>query len=245
MSRSVADLDADYAAAGFSGTLQPGRAPALILIDFARAYFDKDCGLYAGVEAAREAAAHLADAARAAGVPVVFTRVEYASPADGGHFYRKVPALAAFDVGNPMGDFTPELMPHADDMVVTKQYPSAFFGTDLAGRLHTLGIDTLLVTGLSTSGCVRATTLDALCHGFIPLVVEDDCLNIAGVSFDEMIEGEPPGGDLFPLLWSADGRRDDDSRYPRGFATSWSSQRRDDVNDYATFQKLHAAMTPG
>jgi hypothetical protein len=69
-----------------------------------------------------------------------------------------------------------------------------------------------------------------------------DCLNIAGVSFDEMIEGEKPGGDLFPLLWSADGRRDDDSRYPRGFATSWSqTQRRDDVNEYETFNRLRNA----
>lgn len=175
MTRSVADLDADYAAAGFSGTLQPGSAPALILVDFARAYFDRDCGLYAGVEAAREAAARVADAARAAGVPVIFTRVEYATPADGGHFYRKVPALAAFDVGNPLGDFTAELAPREGDMIVTKQYPSAFFGTDLAAQLHAKGIDTVLVTGLSTSGCVRATTLDALCHGFIPLVVEDAC----------------------------------------------------------------------
>ena len=71
-----------------------------------------------------------------------------------------------------------------------------------------------------------------------------DCLNIAGVSFDEMIAGEAPGGDLFPLLWSADGRREDDSRYPRGFATSWAAQRRDDVNEYATFQKLQSADTP-
>jgi len=71
-----------------------------------------------------------------------------------------------------------------------------------------------------------------------------DCLNIAGVSFDEMIEGEKPGGDLFPLLWSADGRRDDDSRYPRGFATTWSqTERRDDVNEYETFNRLRNADT--
>ncbi|MCA3571726.1 hypothetical protein, partial [Bradyrhizobium sp.] len=71
-----------------------------------------------------------------------------------------------------------------------------------------------------------------------------DCLNIAGVSFDEMIEGEKPGGDLFPLLWSANGRRDDDSCYPRGFATSWSqTERRDDVNEYETFKRLRDADT--
>lgn len=175
MSRNADDLDTDYVAAGFGGTLSPGTSPALILIDFARAYFDKDCGLYAGVEAERAVAAQLADAARAAGVPVVFTRVEYTTPEDGGQFYHKVPALAAFDTGNPMGDFTSELAPRDGDMIVTKHYPSAFFGTDLAAQLHALGIDTLLVTGLSTSGCVRATTLDALCHGFVPLVVEDAC----------------------------------------------------------------------
>jgi maleamate amidohydrolase len=168
-------LDADYAHAGFGGKLVPGKRPALILVDFARAYYDKGCGLYAGVEAERANAATLAEAARAAGVPVIFTRVEYRSPEDGGQFYRKVPALAAFDTGNPMGDFTPELAPVRGDTVLTKHFPSAFFGTDLAAQLHALNIDTLLVTGLSTSGCVRATTLDALCHGFVPLVVEDAC----------------------------------------------------------------------
>ena len=175
MDRHANDLNADYEAAGFGGRLRPGVTPALILIDFARAYFDRDCGLYAGVEAERAVAAKLADAARAACVPVIFTRVEYRNPADGGQFYRKVPALRAFDSGNPMGDFTAELAPQGGDIVVTKHYPSAFFGTDVAATLHALAVDTLLITGLSTSGCVRATTLDALCHGFVPLVVEDAC----------------------------------------------------------------------
>ena len=168
-------LARQYAAAGFGGALTPGRAPALILIDFARAYFDRDSGLYAGVEAQRATAADLATVARRAGVPVIFTRGEYYTPADGGHFYRKVPALAAFDTGNPMGDFTPQLAPETGDLTITKQYPSAFFGTDLVERLHAFGIDTCVITGLSTSGCVRATALDALCNGFVPLVVEDAC----------------------------------------------------------------------
>ena len=169
------DLQGDYASAGFGGKLLPGQHPALLLVDFARAYFDQSCGLYAGVEAERAVASNLAETARAAGVPVVFTRVEYRTPADGGQFYRKVPALAAFDTGNPLGHFTPELMPQPGDMVITKRYPSAFFGTGLAERFHAMGIDTLLIGGLSTSGCVRATVLDALCHGFVPLVVEDAC----------------------------------------------------------------------
>ena len=168
--------NSDYAAAGFGKILQPGRRPALLLIDFARAYFDKSSPLYAAVERVRIVAAELCDAARAASVPVVFTRVEYVAgdPArDGGIFYRKIAALKCFDRGNPLGDFTPELAPRSEDQVVTKQYPSAFFGTALAGQFHADGIDTVVIAGLSTSGCVRATAVDAICHGFVPLVVED------------------------------------------------------------------------
>ena len=65
-----------------------------------------------------------------------------------------------------------------------------------------------------------------------------DCVNLAGISWDEMIEGEAPEGPLFPVLWSADGQRDDDSQFPRGFATTWSRKRRDDVNEYKLFTKL-------
>jgi hypothetical protein len=65
-----------------------------------------------------------------------------------------------------------------------------------------------------------------------------DCVNLAGVSFDEMIDGERPAGALFPLLWSQDGRRDGDEQFPRGFATTWSKERREDLNEYALFEKL-------
>jgi maleamate amidohydrolase len=172
------NLDGDYAKAGFGNALLPGKRPALILVDFARAYFDETSPLYANVETVRGTAARLRVAAATASVPVVFTRVEYVpgDPArDGGVFYRKIAALCCFDRGNPLGDFTPELAPHASDQILTKQYPSAFFATGLAETLHAQGIDTCVIAGLSTSGCVRATAVDALCHGFVPLVVEDAC----------------------------------------------------------------------
>ncbi len=172
----MTDINDDYVRAGFNGRLAPGAHPALILVDFARAYFDRACGLYARPELARDKAARLAEAARGVSAPVVFTRVEYIAEdpqRDGGLFYRKLPALKAFDRGNPFGDFTAELTPEADDLVVTKQYPSAFFGTGLGDTLRARGIDTILVAGLTTSGCVRATALDALCEGFAPFVVRD------------------------------------------------------------------------
>lgn len=174
LSRQVSDIASDYASAGFGGTLRPGARPVLLLIDFARAYFDPASPLYAGVEAARASAARLHLAARAAGLPIVFTRVEYSPDGhEGGIFYRKVAALKCFETGNPLGDFTAELSPLPGDKVITKHYPSAFFGTALAEDWRRAGIDTVVITGLSTSGCVRASAVDALCHGFVPLVVTD------------------------------------------------------------------------
>jgi maleamate amidohydrolase len=107
---------------------------------------------------------------------VLFTNVEY-SPggADGGVFYRKVPALKLFERGSPMGAFPASLQPQDGELVITKQYASSFFGTTLASTLTAKGVDTLLITGLSTSGCVRATALDACQHGFLPFVVREAC----------------------------------------------------------------------
>ncbi|MDH7973245.1 isochorismatase family protein [Sphingomonas sp. AR_OL41] len=170
------ELEADYAAAGFGGRLAFGARPALVIVDVCNAYLDPASPLYAGVEDALASNIRLVDAARAAGVPVVFTRVLYsAGGADGGLFYRKVPALKAYLPGNPLGDFPAGFGPRADEVLVTKQYASAFFGTSLAATLNAMRIDTLAITGFSTSGCVRATTLDALQHGFIPFVVRDAC----------------------------------------------------------------------
>jgi len=160
----------------FDGALAPGSRAALLIVDVVRAYLDPASNLYANAEPALACNERLVAAARAAGVPVVYTNVEYqADGADGGYFFRKVPALKAFMKGSPMGAFPASLQPADDEIVVTKQYASAFFGTTLASTLRSLGVDTLLITGFSTSGCVRATTLDALQNGFIPFVVRDAC----------------------------------------------------------------------
>lgn len=163
----------------FGSRLGWGEHPALVVVDPARAYLEPDSPLYAGDSAATAMAGcrRLVDAAHAAGVPVYFTRVEFVpGGADGGVFFRKVPSLRCFEAGNPLGDFPAEgPAPAPGDAVITKQYASAFFGTSLASALRAQGIDTVVVGGLSTSGCVRATALDACQHGFIPLVVADAC----------------------------------------------------------------------
>lgn len=174
--RHAEDLGADYRAAGYGRQLGFGARPALLVVDMVQAYFVPDAPLYAEVEAERAVTEQLVDACRRRGVPVIWTRVEYVpGGADGGYFYKKVSALAALDRGSPLGDFAAGLHPRDDEVVITKQYPSAFFGTPLASILAADAIDCCLVTGLTTSGCVRATTLDVLQHGFHPIVIEDAC----------------------------------------------------------------------
>ncbi len=171
----TAGLEKSYRGA-FDGSLGFGRKPALILVDFVRAYFDESSPLYAGVEDALAAALRIRDAARPTDVPVIYTNVVYRNGGvDGGVFFKKVPALEAFVAGNPLGRWAEGLEPASDEIVVSKQYPSAFFGTSLASTLTALDVDTLIITGLTTSGCIRATCVDACSHGFIPIVVADAC----------------------------------------------------------------------
>ncbi len=170
---SEEELLANYKKA-YDNRIGFGRRPALLLIDFVQAYFDKDCDLYAGVEDALASAIRVRDAARKAGIPVIYTNVVYhKSTLDGGRFFQKAKPLRNFIAGSPMGAWPEGLSPNDDEMVISKQYPSAFFGTSLASTLTAMGIDTLIHTGLSTSGCVRATCVDSSSHGFIPIIVRD------------------------------------------------------------------------
>ena len=159
-----------------SRPLEPGLRPALLVVDFVRAYLVPGSPLYAGVESARAAAVDLLAAARRAGIPVFHTNVVYEPGGrDGGVFFRKLPALACFERGRhpELAAFAEGLEPRDGETVVSKQYASAFFGTPLDSRLKALGVDTLLIAGVSTSGCVRATAVDACQHGYVPLVVRD------------------------------------------------------------------------
>ena len=173
MSESLQD---NYARGGFGQSMPWGRRPALLVIDFVRAYLVPGSPLYAGVEQARADCVTLLQAARIAGIPVLHTRVEFQPGGrDGGVFFRKLPALACFEAGRhpELAAFAEGLEPVAGETVITKQYASAFFGTSLASTLTVLGVDTLLIAGLSTSGCVRASAVDACQHGFVPVVVRE------------------------------------------------------------------------
>ena len=168
--------DRNYAGV-FDGRIGFGKRAAILVIDFIRAYTTPGAPLYAApvVEAVRETVDVLA-AARRKGVLVVYTRVIYSpSGIDGGIFVQKVPVLRTMVEGEPLAEIVPELPPAATDVILNKQYASAFFGTSLAAMLTAQGVDTVIITGCSTSGCVRATAVDGMQYGF-RVIVPRECV---------------------------------------------------------------------
>ncbi|OZD12590.1 isochorismatase [Rhodococcus sp. 06-156-3C] len=163
--------------APFAGRVGWGVRPALIVVDLVNAYVDHD-GVFAlpHMEKVIEATARLVEVMRSAGFPVVWTDVRYdETMVDAGLFGKKVPGLAAFAKGSPKRAGELVLTPEPGDIRITKHYASSFFSTSLASTLHTAGVDTILVGGVSTSGCVRATAMDGLNHGFRPQVIRETC----------------------------------------------------------------------
>ena len=157
--QSEPDLVENYRQGGFLNTLEFGSRPALIVIDFVKAYLLEDSPLYGGegIRSALRGAVSLLAAARAAGIPVFHTNLSYEKGGrNGGVFYRKVGGLQCFVTDGPH----PERGEFAD-------------GLEPVATLTALGIDTLIMAGVSTSGCVRASGVDCCQHGFIPMVVRD------------------------------------------------------------------------
>ncbi len=153
-----------------------GQRPALLVIDFMKGYTTEGAPLYApGVVDAVAEMPELLAAARAAGIPVIHTIVRYSPPhfIDGGTWIKKAPVLKDLVDGNPYAECCDGCEPLDDELVVTKQYASSFFGTSLASTLTGLGVDTIILTGCSTSGCIRATAVDGCQHGFRTMVIRE------------------------------------------------------------------------
>jgi len=162
-----------YLERGMGGTLGYGEQPAVIVIDFARAFTNPARALGGDLAAELRNARALLDAARVAGCPVYFTTVAYEEEdvGDAGVWSRKISALSDLRAGSPDVEIDPALGRRPDEPVLVKKYASAFFGTDLLSRLTARRVDTLIIAGCTTSGCVRATAVDAIQHGLRPIVV--------------------------------------------------------------------------
>lgn len=170
------NLQQNYAGV-FDSRLGFGKKSAVLVVDFIKAYTTEGAELYAEpvVSAVKETVAVL-ELARKKAVPVIYTKVLYnKNGLDGGIFVQKVPVLLKMVEGEPLAEIVPELPPQAQDVVIVKQYASAFFGTSLAAMLTSLGIDTILLTGCSTSGCIRATAVDGMQYG-LRVIVPQECV---------------------------------------------------------------------
>lgn len=159
---------------GFDGRLRPGSRPAILAIDMMAAYYTHGSAFCLPTRDSLYGAAQVLAAARAVDVPVFHTVVSYQEDdLENLVFLRKVPALRTLTGDAPMGRLMPEVAPAEGEPVLVKQQASAFFGTDLSDRLASLSVDTVIITGVSTSGCVRATAVDAVARNLVAVVVRD------------------------------------------------------------------------
>ncbi len=153
-----------------------GDRPALLVVDFLKAYTRPESPLFApGVVDAVANTPELLAAARGAEIPIFHTRILYLAQdcADGGMWVKKAPVMKAMVEGNVLAEFCEGVEPADNEPVIVKQYPSSFFATSLASLLHAQRVDTVIIAGCSTSGCVRATAVDAVQYGFRTIVVRD------------------------------------------------------------------------
>jgi maleamate amidohydrolase len=165
-----------YAKARLGESVTLGSRPAVLVVDFSCGFTDPECTLGADMTDAVEATKRLLDAARAKGLPVVFTTIGYEpSLKDGGLWLQKVPSLGDLQVGGRWVEIDPRLEPRDDETIVLKKGASAFFGTNLPSILISQGVDSVVLCGATTSGCIRATAIDLLQYGY-PTLVPRECV---------------------------------------------------------------------
>jgi nicotinamidase-related amidase len=165
-----------YRRRGLGSRVGFGSHPAVVVVDYILGFTDPSSPLAGDFRRELRATRSVLDAMRRRGFPVFFTTTAYdKAMTEAGVFVRKVPSLAVLQRGSRWVEIDPSLKRRKDEVVIEKQYASAFFGTPLGSTLHTQGIDTLIVTGCTTSGCVRATAVDGLQNG-LRVIVPRECV---------------------------------------------------------------------
>jgi maleamate amidohydrolase len=188
---------------GFGNRIGFGARPALLVVDMQIGFTDPEKSPLAGnLSAQIGAIRELLPMVRRGRWPVIFTTTGYNSSghADAGLWARKAPSLRVLNLGSELVEIDRRLVMEPTDLLITKQYASAFFATHLASTLTALAVDTLLVTGCTTSGCVRASVVDALSHGFRPIIVVEGVGDRAREPHDaSLFDMDNKYGDVVPL----------------------------------------------
>jgi len=165
------DVQQDYQRKGLGESVGFGQRPAIVVVDFIKSFTDPASPLGSNLDAEVEATGRLLALARRKRLPTVFTTVAYdPNLREAGVFVRKLPALKLLVKGSEAVEVDPRLGMLPDEHLIVKSYASAFFGTALSSLLVSQSVDTVIVTGCTTSGCVRATAIDAMQNGFRTIV---------------------------------------------------------------------------
>ena len=164
----------DYRRKGFMNRSGYGTKPALLVVDFIYGFTDPTTPLGGDFSKELAVTADLLETFRAAQLPIVYTTIAY-EPGfeDGGVFVKKVPSLKILEVGSKMVEVDNRIRPRPDEYVALKKYASAFFDTDVDAYLKARSVDTIIMTGCTTSGCIRASAIDSMQYGYLTVVVEE------------------------------------------------------------------------
>jgi len=158
----------------FGETVGLGEQPVLLVVDLITAFTDPDSNLGSDVEDVLDRTEALLAAFREYDLPRYYTTVAFEeSYGDAGRFIEKVPAMRELELGSDRVEVDDRIAPVGDERVIRKKYASAFFGTDLETELTTHRVDTVVLAGVTTSGCIRATAIDSLQHGYRTIVPAD------------------------------------------------------------------------
>lgn len=190
-----------YADAAIGGSLVLGSAPAVLVVDFSRGFTDPSSTMGSDLTAAVEATRLLLGEARAIGVPAIFTTIAFEpSLSDAGIWLQKMPGMAELELGSHWVEIDPRLGRREDETLIVKKGASALFGTNLASILVARGIDTIVLCGATTSGCVRATAVDLLQSGY-PAIVPRECVGDRAAAPHEanLIDIDAKYGDVVSL----------------------------------------------
>lgn len=163
-------VEADYVRRGFLGEVGFGKKPCILVVDLNNGFTDPASPVGADLSGVISSVNELLDIARPKRIPIIFTAIAYNDIREAGLWLKKIPSLAHLMIGTGVEDIDQRLNRRADEQVLVKKFGSCFFGTTLPHQLISGGIDTVIITGTSTSGCIRATAVDALQYGFHAIV---------------------------------------------------------------------------
>ena len=200
------ELRQDYRSKGLAGRVGFGSRPAIVVVDLIRGFTDPQSPFGSDLDAEVKATNELTNVARARGIPVIFSTIVYdPSLRDAGLWIRKITSNKHLVEGSEWVEVDPRLDRQPGETVVVKKYASCFFGTDLMSQLQVLGVDTVVIAGCTTSGCVRATTVDACSLGLHTIVVEEAVGDRARLPhLAALFDMDAKYGDVVPLREAID-----------------------------------------